>query len=217
VSAAESDIDSDDEEDASGAELDDQPITDTMMDMDFGTHPDPFGAFGTFDFTATGMLSPSAALDPFAYTLSDVGLHMDDGLLQPHPPGPNFPPTPMMDGNLEKGPYNADHAMTSEDHLPSTTGPSFPAGIVGTTTTNPFEIAFDVPVEYDASCLHDDVVAYGSNKPSSILIGPSSLLPRQPSYRRVTLVLEDYEKGLMDQLLQIVSSSQGKSQIEIQP
>lgn len=41
--------------------------------------------------------------------------------------------------------------------------------------------------------------------------------PAMPTYRRVTLVLEDYEKGLMDQLLQIVSTSQGKSQIEILP
>ena len=39
----------------------------------------------------------------------------------------------------------------------------------------------------------------------------------QSKYKRVTLVLEDYDKGLMDQLLHIVSTSQGKSQIEIMP
>ncbi|PZD33067.1 REB1, Myb superfamily protein, transcription factor and mRNA splicing factor [Pyrenophora tritici-repentis] len=39
----------------------------------------------------------------------------------------------------------------------------------------------------------------------------------QSTYKRVTLVLEDYDKGLMDQLLHIVSTSQGKSQIEIMP
>jgi hypothetical protein len=61
---------------------------------------------------------------------------------------------------------------------------------------------------YTAPVSEDSMLTQSPHQPQT---------PKLPTYKRVTLVLEDYEKGLMDQLLQIVSTSQGKSQIEIMP
>lgn len=64
------------------------------------------------------------------------------------------------------------------------------------------------------------VLAHTASLPADSILSQPPIQPQPlvtPTYKRVTLVLEDYERGLMDQLLQIVSTSQGKSQIEILP
>jgi hypothetical protein len=88
------------------------------------------------------------------------------------------------------------------------------------TTPDQFDLMAMPHIEPTASSALDSLSSALSSvaEDSFLLEPPQQTQPlKMSTYKRVTLVLEDYEKGLMDQLLQIVSTSQGKSQIEIMP
>ena len=194
----ERDDDDDDEDDEDNEDDDDE--ADGHVNHSLNDNDDMMKV----DFTSGKTGQSATSIDPYITCFSPYGL--TTGTIPMTPNDPTFPVPLTMSDPMSLDPVTTDlnYPFDPTPHELDLLGP---ANLDPAVSTVPWAFAPDLA---PTCAVPEDSISL-----------PRTSLDQQgnstPTYKRVTLVLEDYEKGLMDQLLQVVSTSQGKSQIEILP
>ena len=198
----EHDDEDDEDEDEDEDDDDDENEADGNMNHNLNDNDDILKV----NYTSGKSGQETTNLDPYMSSFSPFGLNT--GATDMPPVDHTFPLPITMSDPMVLDPAQAElnypfDPTSNELDLLATTS------LDSTVSTMPWSFAPDLAPTCTTT-VTDDTISL-----------PRTSLDQQgnstPTYKRVTLVLEDYERGLMDQLLQIVSTSQGKSQIEILP